>query len=80
MSCLGTNLCEIATGTVTLPDGSTVCNACEWHRNECEAERLMTLPMASRHLTSARREDNRSPETVARLKAAMERIHARRRK
>lgn len=30
-ACLGTNLCEIATGTVTLQGGETVCNACpEW--------------------------------------------------
>jgi hypothetical protein len=65
---------------VTLLDGSTVCSSCELWRNQCEAQRLMTLPMSARRAEVKWREEHRSPEVVERLKRVMETIHANRRR
>ena len=79
MSCLGANRCETAESMVTLLDGAVVCSSCDLYRNECEAERLMALPMASRRAEVKWREQHRPAESVERLKAAMTTIHERRR-
>lgn len=53
-ACLGGNACEIATGTVTLRDGSQVCNACPEYALEREATRLLTYPwLGDSHATGA---------------------------
>lgn len=78
-ACLGTNLCEIATGSVTLQDGATVCNACPEWRNETEARRLLTYPLPERRDALKARVEKRGAEAVERLKAVMADLHARRR-
>ena len=79
MTCLGTNLCESAPTMVTLIDGCVVCSSCDLYRNECEAERLMALPIVKRRAEVEWREQHRPAESVERLKAAMTTIHERRR-
>lgn len=68
-ACLGTNLCEIATGTVTLQDGETVCNACpEWAR-ECLARRVLAMDLHQRRQWLAKFEAMHGVDVADQLRA-----------
>jgi len=76
-ACLGRNLCEIATGSVTLMDGSIVCNACPEWRAECEARRLMTYPMLERRAALRERDKLRDAPAMVKLRQLMTKVHER---
>jgi hypothetical protein len=71
MTCLGTNMCEHAPSMVQLVDGSTVCSNCPEWRNECEARRLLQMPLAKRREELQKRINERGQAAVDNLKAAM---------
>ena len=74
-TCLGTNLCEQATGKVTLHDGEVVCNWCPEWRLECEARRLLSYPLGARREALVERDHKRGKDATDRLREVMKLIH-----